>query len=320
VTGPLSRLEDVVPTEVWRYEAHDFTPWLLTNHDVLAKVLGIDLELTANEHPVGSFALDLIGRDLTNDCVLIVENQLTVTDHSHLGQIMTYAAGTDAATVVWLATGFREEHRAALDWLNILAQGNARFFGVEIGAVRIEESPVAPLFKVIVQPNDWQAQRAKDVEVSRELTGRPALYQQFWTRFLERVHVEHPGWTNSRKPGGDNWFDMPCPFRGGPRFSNSFRAGGKLGFALYIDYYEPSSAERLYNFLLARRSDIERVYGGLLEWDEREGRRARLILDTTAGDVTRVDEYDCYIDWFFDAGIRLREALKGAAVEWASDG
>jgi hypothetical protein len=67
-------------------------------------VLGIDLELSAAEHPVGGCALDLIGRDLTNNCVLIVENQLTITDHGHLGQILTYAAGTDAGTVVWLAS------------------------------------------------------------------------------------------------------------------------------------------------------------------------------------------------------------------------
>lgn len=117
----LSKLENLDPRAVWLSEAHDFTPWLLAHADDLGAVLGIDIELTANEHPIGSFALDLIGRDLTNDCVLIVENQLTATDHGHLGQIVTYAAGADAGTVVWMATAFREEHRQALDWLNNLA-------------------------------------------------------------------------------------------------------------------------------------------------------------------------------------------------------
>jgi len=147
----LSKLEVLDPRSVWLREAHDFTPWLLAHADALGEVLGIDVEPTANEHPVGSFALDLIGRDLTNDCVLIVENQLTATDHGHLGQIVTYAAGADAGTVVWMATAFREEHRQALGWLNNLSEGNARFFGVEIGAVRIADSPPAPLFKLSVQ-------------------------------------------------------------------------------------------------------------------------------------------------------------------------
>jgi hypothetical protein len=50
--------------------------------------------------------------------VVIVENQLEQSDHSHLGQIPTYVAGTDPTTIVWITTGFRAEHRAALDWLN----------------------------------------------------------------------------------------------------------------------------------------------------------------------------------------------------------
>jgi hypothetical protein len=101
---------------VWPHEAHDFTPWLLDNADALEATLGIEIELSAAEHPVGGFSLDLIGRDLTNDCVLMVENQLTGTDHGHLGQLLTYAAGTDAQTIVWMATAFREEHRQARSW------------------------------------------------------------------------------------------------------------------------------------------------------------------------------------------------------------
>lgn len=164
----LAKIEVLDPRSVWTHEAHDFTPWLLANAGALAEVLGIDIELTANEHPVGNFSLDLVGRDLTNDCVLIVENQLAGTDHGHLGQIVTYSAGTDAGTVVWMATSFREEHRQALDWLNGLAQGNARFFGVEIGAIRIAGSPPAPLFRLRAQPNDWHSQVATAAKASSQ--------------------------------------------------------------------------------------------------------------------------------------------------------
>lgn len=114
----LGRLEGVEVRTVWVHEARDFTPWLLEHADHLAETLGIDLELEQSEHPVGGFSLDLVGRDLTNDAVLIVENQLAGTDHNHLGQILTYAAGTDASSIVWIATSFREEHRQAIDWLN----------------------------------------------------------------------------------------------------------------------------------------------------------------------------------------------------------
>ena len=89
---PLGKLEQVDPRGVWQHEALHFTPWLLDNADRLSEALGIDLELEAAEH-VGGYSLDLVGRDLTNDAVLIVENQLATTDHSHLGQVLNVRGG-----------------------------------------------------------------------------------------------------------------------------------------------------------------------------------------------------------------------------------
>lgn len=156
--APLGRLAPVAPRDVWAHEAHDFTPWLLANQDVLGEALGMDLELVTAEHPVGGFSLDLLGRDLATGETVIVENQLEVTDHLHLGQIITYAGGTDPTNIVWIATGFRDEHRAALDWLNTHTDENTRFFGVEIHVVRIGSSEPAPLLRVVTQPNDWGKQ------------------------------------------------------------------------------------------------------------------------------------------------------------------
>lgn len=207
----LGQLKHLDPRAVWLHEAHDFTPWLLENAEALAAVLGIDLELTAAEHPVGGFALDLVGRDLTNNCVLIVENQLTATDHGHLGQLLTYAAGTEAETVVWLATNFREEHRQALDYLNDLGNGAVRFFGIQIKVVRIGDSAPAPLFELCAQPNDWHATVFAKAKNTSNQAGKASLYVAFWTRFLERLTVERPDWSNSKKAQAANWIQMPWP-------------------------------------------------------------------------------------------------------------
>lgn len=56
--GALGRLRSVAPREVWPHEARDFTRWLLVNEDVLADVLGMQLELTEAEHTVGPFSVD----------------------------------------------------------------------------------------------------------------------------------------------------------------------------------------------------------------------------------------------------------------------
>jgi len=171
----LGRLTPVDPRGVWVNEARDLTPWLLANWDHLANALGIELELTASEHPVGGFSLDLVGRDLTHDSVLMVENQLEGSDHGHLGQLVTYAAGTGAATIVWIATTFREEHRQALDWLNEHTYPDIRLFGIQLEVVKIGDSLPAPVLHVVSQPNDWQKRVRSATAAARPGPNRPNI-------------------------------------------------------------------------------------------------------------------------------------------------
>jgi Domain of unknown function (DUF4268) len=309
----LGRLKALDPRTVWAHEAHDFTPWLLENADALAEALGLDIELSAAEHPVGGFALDLVGRDMTNNCVLIVENQLSDTDHGHLGQLVTYAAGTDARTVVWLAPRFREEHRQALDYLNELGGENARFFGVEIGVVRIGNSDPAPLFKLRAQPNDWHAEVAAAAKTSSKQAGKAPLYEAFWNRFFERIRAEHPGWTSPRKPQRWNWVRTGSPFKGGPYYAASFAQGGKLRTELYIDFGDADANTTLFERLAKMKDEIEASYGAALVWEDLPGKQACRIADYGQGDVSNGDQFDEYIDWFFDTGTRLRTAVGAAA-------
>jgi hypothetical protein len=88
--------------------------------------------------------------------VVLIENQFGPTDHSHLGQIMTYVAGQESnATIVWIAERFREEHRAAIDWLNASTIEGFNFFAVEVEALKIANSVPAPWFNVVGKPNAW---------------------------------------------------------------------------------------------------------------------------------------------------------------------
>ena len=308
----LGRLEKIELREIWKHEAHQLTPWLLENSDVIAEALGIDLELSVAEHPVGSFSLDLLGRDLTNDCALIVENQLTPTDHDHLGKLITYAAGTDAGTVVWLAPSFREEHRQALDLLNDLGSDRVRFFGVELSAVRIGNSAPAPLVQLRAQPNDWHAQVSASARAT-QTTGKAALYREFWTRFLERVAVAHPSWTNASKPQTASWLSMPCPFKGGSGYVSSFSQGGKVRVELYIDSTDGDTADAIFAALKIRQGELESKFGGPLEFEELPERRASRIAVYRDGDVSDTDRHEEFIDWMFETGFRLRAAIDAAA-------
>jgi hypothetical protein len=314
VTVELGKLEQVDPRTVWTHEAHEFTPWLLANADRLAEALGIDLELEAAEHSVGGYSLDLVGRDITNDAVLIVENQLAGTDHSHLGQVLTYAAGTGAATIVWIATSFREEHRQALDWLNEQTGEKTHFFGIELQVVKIGDSANAPLFNVVVQPNDWQKQVRSSTRTGA-VTEKGALYTDFWRHFLDRVHAEHPDWTNAKAVGPYNWFEMKSPIKG-TYYSYSFSQGDRLRVELYIDTGDADENMQIFERFRNRQGEIEQSYGAELSWEELPNRRACRIAAYKDGGCTILDRdrHEEFIDWLLSASARFRDALAVAPL------
>ena len=183
------RLERVGLRQAWTHEATGFTPWLALpdNLKLLGDTIGIDLELEAQEANVGPFRADILCKDTLTDHWVLIENQLERTDHTHLGQLLTYAAGLKAVTIVWIANAFTSEHRAALDWLNEITDSKFNFFGLEVQLWRIGDSQVAPKFNAVCSPNNWSktvAEGAAKVEAGALTEGR-RLQLAFWTGFSD---------------------------------------------------------------------------------------------------------------------------------------
>jgi hypothetical protein len=210
-TTALGRLERVDLREVWQDEAQDFTPWLAREENValLGDAIGLDLEVEAQEKDVGPFRADILCKDTATGNWVLIENQLERTDHGHLGQLLTYAAGLQAVTIVWIAQRFTEEHRAALDWLNEITDDRFNFFGLEIEVWRIGTSPAAPKFNIVCKPNDWsKTVAAGAAQVEKEsLTDAKRVQVEFWTAF--RAYVEEHGQrVKATKPLPQHWMNI----------------------------------------------------------------------------------------------------------------
>lgn len=309
-TPVLGRVETVHPRQVWAHEAHHFTPWLLGNVDVLSALLGMDLVLEAAEHPVGDFSLDLIGRDEATGERVIVENQLEISDHTHLGQILTYAAGTDPTTVVWVAAAFRAEHRAAIDWLNDRTDENTRFFAVEIQVIKIGDSLPAPAFKLVAQPNDWNKTiKAAAAPSSGTVSARSQAYWEFWEKFRTRVLAEHPTWTYSQQSTKSSWFQMSAGISG----VNWTAAFTRAGLSVVLEFIGPDADEntRRFEALYAHSAAFNGAFGGPLLWDALDGRKSCRVQALHEGykDVLEQSEWEAWVDWFITTEVKMREAL-----------
>lgn len=151
--GTLTEISDL--REVWSHEAHDFTPWLAKNINILSETIGIDISIEDTEASVGDFNVDIFAVDADTGKKIIIENQLEETDHDHLGKLITYASGKAADLVIWLVRKARPEHRAAIEWLNNHTDEGVGFILCEIKVFRIGNSEPAPKFEIIEQPNDW---------------------------------------------------------------------------------------------------------------------------------------------------------------------
>lgn len=204
----LEKLVDVVVTEAWAHEAHEFTPWLSENIDRLSAALNLPLEFTDREVQIkgGRYKADILAINPTDGSNVLIENQLYPSDHGHIGQILTYLAGLNAKTIIWIAPSFRDEHRSAIQWLNQNTHDDIAFFAVQLRVVRIANSPLAPLFEVVEQPNNW------DRGVQRVVAEKTALEQGWRRKFWDQYVAKYPDAAADRGGGGhgsSRWRSVP---------------------------------------------------------------------------------------------------------------
>jgi hypothetical protein len=234
---------------------------------MLGDTLGLNLELEAQEKAVGPFRADILCKDIATNHWVLIENQLERTDHTHLGQLLTYASGLDAVTIVWIAARFTEEHRATLDWLNKITNESFRFFGLEVELWRIGSSLAAPKFNIISKPNDWSqsvAQAARAIDET-ELSEARLMQREYWAAFNKTLDAARGPISGNRKPLPQAWASFPIGRTGFQLAAVMIRTKDQIRAELYISGVR---AKVFFNLLKLQKEAIEGELGWALEWEE----------------------------------------------------
>ena len=275
----LGKFERVPLNKAWPTEDGNFTPWLAEPGVIglLGEALGMELEIEAVEHWVGSFRADILARATEEvDHRVVIENQFGRTDHKHLGQVLTYLAGIEnAKTIVWIAETIAADHRAAIDWLNTYTADEFSFFAIEIELWRIDNSPPAPRFNVIASPNDWtrEARSAARHIGEAELAERHHVRLSYWASFGEFLQTKGSQF-RIRRANKDHWFEFPIGRSGFVISATISTDKQRVGVELYIN----SDADKTYfRALYAQKEAIEREFGEALDWQELPTKKASRI-------------------------------------------
>lgn len=268
-------------------------------------MLGLELEVIDREHAVGDFSVDVLARDLGRDKVVVIENQLEQTDHTHLGQLITYAAGLEASVIIWVSREVREEHRQALDWLNRGPGASTEYFGVVVELLQIDSSKPAVNFRVVASPNNWSRESLPPPD---DPSGKRALYQQFFQRLIDELREKHK-FTNARAGQPQNWYTFSSGTKGF-QYSVSFAAGGRVRAEIYIDLGDRDQNVAALEALHADKPVLEEALGEPFEWELLDGKRACRVAVYRPGAIEdSAESLEEYHRWAVERLLRLKKVL-----------
>lgn len=316
--------------DIWPKEDENFTPWLAENENIsqLGDALDLELKDPQREVPVGTFSLDVLAIEAETDRYVVIENQLGQADHRHLGQLITYTAEFNPKIAVWIAKGFNEKHRAAVELLNNTST-DTEFFGVRIEAWTIDDSRPAPRFHVVVAPNGWP----KD-EKSSTHGKRGSQYREFFQPLVDTLRGVH-NFTNRTIARGKSSESFTSSHPALTYRSSFFDSGAKKHrIELFINHeakalnHEELKAlnEEIYDKLYEQKQDIESDLGNSHNWhwqrsdDERPGVRTCRISVAKEGGIDDENKHDDIRKWMVDHLLKFKEVFDTRLAELAEQG
>lgn len=299
--GKLKEITDL--RTVWLHEALNFTPWVAENIEFLGDAIGLDITVEETESSVGDFNVDIYASETGTDRKIIIENQLEDTDHDHLGKLITYASGKSADVIVWIVKHAREEHKAAIEWLNNHTDDKIGFFLCEIKLFQIGDSQMAPSFTVVERPNDW----AKEIKKTKAANPTQQKRLEYWQAFNDYVSKDAAFGKNFniRKPTTDHWMNFSIGSSDCHLSVTQIQKRNVIGVELYIN-----DDKDLFKDLFLHKDDIEKVAELTFDWRELPERKASRIIVEKLVQLDNPDKWTEQFDYIIDILIKMKTAFK----------
>lgn len=301
----LGRLQEVDIRTVWKHEQYDFSKWLATEENIqeLGDTLNLSLTDVETEKFVGNYRCDIICKDELTGKMVLIENQLEPTNHDHLGKIITYASGLDAAVVVWIVSSARDEHASAIEWLNKHTDDEISFFLLEVHAYKIGDSDPAPQFKIIEQPNDF-VKTVKTVTQNANLNEARKYYLEFWSQFNDVLEQRGRPF-NRRKASTDHWYNIAIGSSEAQLEIDLVNKENRIRIGMWI-----SNNKDLFDSMQRRHEEIEAELGETLIWERLDGKKASRIFLYIPGLNFKVqDNYRQLMDTAIDMVVKMKKVF-----------
>ncbi|WP_418876695.1 DUF4268 domain-containing protein [[Clostridium] scindens] len=301
--GILEEIKDL--RTVWPHETLDFTPWLSQDDNIslLADAVGLEITVDETESSVGDFNVDIYASETGTDRKIIIENQLEDTNHDHLGKLITYASGKSADVVIWVVKHAREEHKAAIEWLNNHTDDKIGFFLCEIKLYKIGNSEPAAKFEVIEKPNDW----TKEVKKNESISGTQQQRYDYWVAFEDYAfqNTQFAKNFNRRKPSTDHWMNFSVGSSACHIAVSQIQKRDELVVELYIN-----EDKELFNSLLQHKDDIEATAGFSFDWRELPEKKASRIVVQKSAALSNQAKWSEQFDWLMEVMIKMKAGFK----------
>ena len=302
----LLTLEKVRLREIWKHEAHDFTQWLAKEENIslLLDEIGVSAENIITEDTAGKFNVDITADEVYTGKKIVIENQLERTDHSHLGQLLTYASSFDACIIVWVVSDVREEHKRAIEWFNQHMSDEISFFLVKTEVYRIGDSEPAVKFNVAVEPYSWSKIVKQRDLVDKKITDTKVNHLSFWEGLKEYSQNTSTSLRINRTPRPQHWYEISIGKSGVHLSLTRNTRENNVGTEIWIN-----DDESLFEKLFENKDRFESV-GLELDWNKLEAKKASRIKSTYQCDPDDTNRHEEYYRWLIETSEKLQKVFK----------